>query len=1788
MPRPTNFFEANELATSGPLKGFGLWSDAENWTDGVAVDGDAVYVTSNLGDDDLDALSLDSLLVNAPMTVTGRSLTIGALTSGVPDNSEINATVLPGQGPVTVTIDTIGTAGMTIEATGAGAGAVVRTAVDQPENFAVQNGGEVEIAVTPASVWNLNYDSASVGRFALDDPAASNAISLQHVRAGDVLELPGVSVSNVTFGTDSLSITTSAGVYAFTNVAYDHAPKSYSAAVDPVTGLVAITFADQNVFTPSTKAASGALSGDYVWSNAANWAGGVPVDGEAVSAGATGYDDIAALQLSSLTLNEAGAAANVFVTGASLTIADLEQSGAGGSGMLEVDAADAGAPVTVTLQQSGVVGATFEAKGAHAKFLDQAPTDTTSNTYDVANGGLVELSNAPYSGDVFSYTSSGTFAFKSPGAVVASLMLGVSIGDTIELPGTTVSNVTFGSDSLAITTDAGTYDFDAVTYNPGSQIDGYTAAVDPVTGLEAITFRGPNTFTPTVQVAHSTPGPFLFLWSEPANWSGGTPIEGDTVLTTYTSLVTEYQLGVDDLPNLTLSSLTLALANHVEVEAGSSLTIDSLTEGTETTLSADSTDPTKPAVLTIDTLTGSYYEADISAIGAGATVIDQSATDPVGLYGSGAIYFVSLGGKLEIQSATPASTSRLEYFNSSGTPDGGLGTIALGHPGATNAVLLEGVAPGDVLELPGDAVSAVSFGAGSLSVTTNAGSYDFTNVIYADPVIGYTAAKDPSTGLVAITFSGPDVFEMNVNVTSGPLAGEYLWSNAANWSRGLPVNNDTVVFANPSGYSEDDITTLTLNSLTLGAGGHVYVEGGSSLTVANLVGTTGSELFPDSADDGITAPSSVTVGSITGTGALYAAKGTGASFIDQSPSDAGEIYLASSGGVFELAAAPADASSLGYVGVATFALQHPSASSAASLQGVAPGDVLELPGTSVSAVTFGANSLSVTTDTGTYAFTNVTYATSVTGYTVAHDPVTGLEVITFTGPDVFEQNVKATSGKFAGDYLWSNPANWSQGHAPVDGDSVVVADQAAVGYDDIASLALSRLSLNGSDLYVVGSNLTVASVTGGAHFVGNTFWYPTLWADASDAGAPVTVTIGAITDGPIANTSFTGEYYAVGSGARLIDQSNTDLGNEFFAGGGGLFQSSAVPASPSLLIYGSNLHGAYQPGPGTIALAHPGATNPGLLSNVGPGDVLELPGTSVNAVTFGTHSLSLTTNAGSYDFTNVNYLSPVTGYTTRFDPTTGLEAITFTGPDVFEANFKATSGKFAGDYLWSNPANWSQGHAPVDGDSVQIGTTNIVGYDDIASLSLSTLTLHLSTVNVVGQSLTVGTVNGGGVFAPQPQGGFSFLIADAAEAGAPVSVVVDTVTGTRGTYGAEGAGATFHDNSAVDPGDTYEMIGGGTVYLSATPASGTPASDYSDFWYGNGAAVLELPHAAGVSGSDIDFGPGNVLELPGSKVLSVGFTNGLSVTTDAGSYQFTGVASNVAGYSWADDASTGLVAITFTKTAPAAPALALLHDTGISATDHITNDPTLHYVLSNIADTFRFSVDGSGFSAVAPDFAAHPLADGVHTVSVEEVDPAGNASAASHLSFTLDTAAPHWTGLTASPGSGSAFAGTTVQLTLDFNEAVDVRGGTPSLTLNDGGTALYDAAATALLGDSSKLVFDHLVTSNTPSTTSLAVTGLVAHGATISDVAGNNSPADLSHVTATFGALAINESFAPAYSANGFTRPQLELDATGHIILDAAASAFAATYGIEFLYLGLPPSTPYPPVADASHDFHMP
>ena len=84
-----------------------------------------------------------------------------------------------------------------------------------------------------------------------------------------------------------------------------------------------------------------------------------------------------------------------------------------------------------------------------------------------------------------------------------------------------------------------------------------------------------------------------------------------------------------------------------------------------------------------------------------------------------------------------------------------------------------------------------------------------------------------------------------------------------------------------------------------------------------------------------------------------------------------------------------------------------------------------------------------------------------------------------------------------------------------------------------------------------------------------------------------------------------------------------------------------------------------------------------------------------------------------------------------------------------------------------------------------------------------------------------------------------------------------------------------------------------------------------------------------------------------------------------------------------------------------------------------------------------------------------------------------------------------------SGGSGVLTTGSVVTLTLNLSEAVTVAGGTPALTLNDGGTATYTGGS-----GTNALTFKYTVAAG-QNTADLAVTGVNLGTATVKDGAGN-------------------------------------------------------------------------------------
>jgi hypothetical protein len=110
-------------------------------------------------------------------------------------------------------------------------------------------------------------------------------------------------------------------------------------------------------------------------------------------------------------------------------------------------------------------------------------------------------------------------------------------------------------------------------------------------------------------------------------------------------------------------------------------------------------------------------------------------------------------------------------------------------------------------------------------------------------------------------------------------------------------------------------------------------------------------------------------------------------------------------------------------------------------------------------------------------------------------------------------------------------------------------------------------------------------------------------------------------------------------------------------------------------------------------------------------------------------------------------------------------------------------------------------------------------------------------------------------------------------------------------------------------------------------------------------------------------------------------------------------------------------------------------------------------------------------------------------------DVATSAFTSNAVGPTISSVAASGSGIT--NGAGDFNAGHTVTLTLTMNEVVTVAGGTPTLALNDGGTATYVGGS-----GTNELTFSYTVATgqNTPD---LAVTAVNLGSATITDAAGN-------------------------------------------------------------------------------------
>ena len=103
---------------------------------------------------------------------------------------------------------------------------------------------------------------------------------------------------------------------------------------------------------------------------------------------------------------------------------------------------------------------------------------------------------------------------------------------------------------------------------------------------------------------------------------------------------------------------------------------------------------------------------------------------------------------------------------------------------------------------------------------------------------------------------------------------------------------------------------------------------------------------------------------------------------------------------------------------------------------------------------------------------------------------------------------------------------------------------------------------------------------------------------------------------------------------------------------------------------------------------------------------------------------------------------------------------------------------------------------------------------------------------------------------------------------------------------------------------------------------------------------------------------------------------------------------------------------------------------------------------------------------------------------------------------------PTITAIADSPASGDLGVGKTVTFTLTLNDIVTVSGGTPTLTLNDGGVATYVSGS-----GTNALTFSYTVGASNTNVASLAATAVNLNGATIANGAGTAASLSLSGLT---------------------------------------------------------------------------
>jgi hypothetical protein len=207
--------------------------------------------------------------------------------------------------------------------------------------------------------------------------------------------------------------------------------------------------------------------------------------------------------------------------------------------------------------------------------------------------------------------------------------------------------------------------------------------------------------------------------------------------------------------------------------------------------------------------------------------------------------------------------------------------------------------------------------------------------------------------------------------------------------------------------------------------------------------------------------------------------------------------------------------------------------------------------------------------------------------------------------------------------------------------------------------------------------------------------------------------------------------------------------------------------------------------------------------------------------------------------------------------------------------------------------------------------------------------------------------------------------------------------------------------------------------------------------------------------------------------------------------------------------------------APAAVDPALLADTGLSATDNITNQGALNLSGTEAEAVVEYSTD-----AGATWSSSFTPAEGLNSVSVRQADAAGNVGTAGTLNFVLDTKAP--------------------QLNPTFST------GTQRILVNAKGVTV-SANASDETG----------IASQTAGAVNTATPGVKSVSCTATDMAGNSAAVNVSYVVG-YALVNVKPVAGATFNKKASIPVSFQLQDANGLLSDAAAAKLASKITITF------------------------